>query len=165
MLQMFICVYVCDHSSHQESQNSALSSRLTAVQEDMGKSPARKRWLWCILAKDSLLISVLMFTDYKFNVIHFLLALRSASVTNLSLDRSGSAMVPAYESSVSPQNSRAVSKTDHNEEERKILLVRTCLVTIHVTDSQIPPQLSLTFALLYYVLYMLLYNYNGWFIL
>ncbi|XDV30332.1 hypothetical protein PO909_033271 [Leuciscus waleckii] len=75
--------------NHQESQNSGLSSRLTAVQEDMGKSPARKR---------------------------------SASVTNLSLDRSGSAMVPAYESSVSPQNSRAVSKTDHNEEERKILL-------------------------------------------
>uniref|UniRef100_A0A8C1Q8H5 1-phosphatidylinositol 3-phosphate 5-kinase n=1 Tax=Cyprinus carpio TaxID=7962 RepID=A0A8C1Q8H5_CYPCA len=75
--------------SHQESQNSALSSRLTAVQDDMGKSPARKR---------------------------------SASVTNLSLDRSGSSMVPAYESSVSPQNSRALSKTDHSEEERKILL-------------------------------------------
>uniref|UniRef100_A0A671SYU1 1-phosphatidylinositol 3-phosphate 5-kinase n=1 Tax=Sinocyclocheilus anshuiensis TaxID=1608454 RepID=A0A671SYU1_9TELE len=75
--------------SHQESQNSGLSSRLTAVQEDMGKSPARKR---------------------------------SASVTNLSLDRSGSSMVPAYESSVSPQNSRALSKTDHSEEERKILL-------------------------------------------
>uniref|UniRef100_A0A673G7F6 1-phosphatidylinositol 3-phosphate 5-kinase n=1 Tax=Sinocyclocheilus rhinocerous TaxID=307959 RepID=A0A673G7F6_9TELE len=75
--------------SHQESQNSGLSSRLTAVQEDMGKSPARKR---------------------------------SASVTNLSLDRSGSTMVPAYESSVSPQNSRALSKIDHSEEERKILL-------------------------------------------
>ncbi|RXN28954.1 1-phosphatidylinositol 3-phosphate 5-kinase isoform X1 [Labeo rohita] len=75
--------------SHQESQNSGLSSRLTAVQEDMGKSPARKR---------------------------------SASVTNLSLDRSGSSMVPAYESSVSPQNSRALSRTDHSEEERKILL-------------------------------------------
>uniref|UniRef100_A0A8C1KER7 1-phosphatidylinositol 3-phosphate 5-kinase n=1 Tax=Cyprinus carpio TaxID=7962 RepID=A0A8C1KER7_CYPCA len=75
--------------SHQESQNSALSSRLTGVQEDMGKSPARKR---------------------------------SASVTNLSLDRSGSTMVPAYESSVSPQNSRALSKADHSEEERKILL-------------------------------------------
>ncbi|KTF94305.1 hypothetical protein cypCar_00008527 [Cyprinus carpio] len=75
--------------SHQESQNSALSSRLTGVQEDMGKSPARKR---------------------------------SASVTNLSLDRSGSSMVPAYESSVSPQNSRALSKADHSEEERKILL-------------------------------------------
>lgn len=140
MLLTFICVYVCDHSSHQESQNSGLSSRLTAVQEDMGKSPARKRWLWCILAIDSLLISMLMFTDYKYNVIHLLLVLRSASVTNLSLDRSGSAMAPAYESSVSPQNSRAVSKTDHNEEERKILLVRTCL-------SQIPPQLSLTFVL------------------
>ncbi|KTG05152.1 hypothetical protein cypCar_00015577 [Cyprinus carpio] len=47
---------------------------------------------------------------------------KSASVTNLSLDRSGSSMVPAYESSVSPQNSRALSKTDHSEEERKILL-------------------------------------------
>ncbi|XP_073711341.1 1-phosphatidylinositol 3-phosphate 5-kinase isoform X5 [Misgurnus anguillicaudatus] len=74
---------------HQESQNSGLNSRLSAVQEDMGKSPARKR---------------------------------SASVTNLSLDRSGSSMVPTYETSVSPQNSRAMLKTDHSEEERKILL-------------------------------------------
>ncbi|XP_066542379.1 1-phosphatidylinositol 3-phosphate 5-kinase isoform X5 [Hoplias malabaricus] len=73
---------------HQESQNSGLSSRLSAVQEDLGKSPARKR---------------------------------SASVTNLSLDRSGS-MVPSYESSVSPQTSRVVTKSDHSEEERKILL-------------------------------------------
>ncbi|XP_062861919.1 1-phosphatidylinositol 3-phosphate 5-kinase isoform X1 [Trichomycterus rosablanca] len=72
---------------HQESQNSGLSSRLSAVQEDLGKSPSRKR---------------------------------SASVTNLSLDRSGS-MVPSYDSSVSPQTSRAV-KPDHCEEERKILL-------------------------------------------
>ncbi|XP_048049810.1 1-phosphatidylinositol 3-phosphate 5-kinase isoform X3 [Megalobrama amblycephala] len=75
--------------NHQESQNSGLSSRLTAVQEDMGKSPARKR---------------------------------SASVTNLALDRSSSSMVPAYETTVSPQNSRAQSKMDHSEEERKILL-------------------------------------------
>ncbi|XP_035378715.1 1-phosphatidylinositol 3-phosphate 5-kinase isoform X3 [Electrophorus electricus] len=73
---------------HQESQNSGLSSRLSAVQEDLGKSPARKR---------------------------------SASVTNLSLDRSGS-MVPTYDSSVSPQASRTTSKPDHSEEERKILL-------------------------------------------
>ncbi|XP_017562008.1 1-phosphatidylinositol 3-phosphate 5-kinase isoform X4 [Pygocentrus nattereri] len=73
---------------HQESQNSGLGSRLSAVQEDLGKSPARKR---------------------------------SASVTNLSLDRSGS-MVPSYESSVSPQTSRVVAKADHSEEERKILL-------------------------------------------
>ncbi|XP_049341275.1 1-phosphatidylinositol 3-phosphate 5-kinase isoform X6 [Astyanax mexicanus] len=73
---------------HQESQNSGLSSRLSAVQEDLGKSPARKR---------------------------------SASVTNLSLDRSGS-MVPPYENSVSPQTSRVVPKPDHSEEERKILL-------------------------------------------
>ncbi|XP_028848292.1 1-phosphatidylinositol 3-phosphate 5-kinase isoform X2 [Denticeps clupeoides] len=72
----------------QESQNSGLSSRLTAVQEDVGKSPARKR---------------------------------SASVTNLSLDRSGS-MVPPYDTSVSPQASRALPKTDPSEEERKILL-------------------------------------------
>ncbi|XP_060785498.1 1-phosphatidylinositol 3-phosphate 5-kinase isoform X2 [Neoarius graeffei] len=71
-----------------ESQNSGLNSRLSAVQEDLGKSPARKR---------------------------------SASVTNLSLDRSGS-MVPSYDSSVSPQSSRAGSKPDHSEEERKILL-------------------------------------------
>ncbi|CAH2306490.1 1-phosphatidylinositol 3-phosphate 5-kinase isoform X3 [Pelobates cultripes] len=46
---------------------------------------------------------------------------RSASITNLSLDRSGSPMVPSYES-VSPQASRAYQKNDANEEERKILL-------------------------------------------
>ncbi|XP_040004007.1 1-phosphatidylinositol 3-phosphate 5-kinase isoform X2 [Xiphias gladius] len=76
---------------HQEPQNSGLASRLTTLQEDVGKSPARKR---------------------------------SASVTNLSLDRSGSSMVPSYDSSVSPPTSRAVSgtKLDHSEEERKILL-------------------------------------------
>ncbi|KAJ8352896.1 hypothetical protein SKAU_G00243720 [Synaphobranchus kaupii] len=74
---------------HQESQSSGISSRLTAVPEDVGKSPARKR---------------------------------SASITNLSLDRSGSSIVPSYDSSVSPQTSRALPKPDHNEEERKILL-------------------------------------------
>ncbi|XP_035532658.1 1-phosphatidylinositol 3-phosphate 5-kinase isoform X2 [Morone saxatilis] len=53
---------------------------------------------------------------------------RSASVTNLSLDRSGSSMVPSYDSSVSPPTSRTMSgtksgtKLDHSEEERKILL-------------------------------------------
>ncbi|XP_072253642.1 1-phosphatidylinositol 3-phosphate 5-kinase isoform X3 [Leuresthes tenuis] len=80
---------------HQEPQSSGLASRLTTLQEDMGKSPARKR---------------------------------SASVTNLSLDRSGSSLVPSYDSSVSPPTSRAMSgtksgtKLDHSEEERKILL-------------------------------------------
>ncbi|XP_061579181.1 1-phosphatidylinositol 3-phosphate 5-kinase isoform X3 [Cololabis saira] len=80
---------------HQESQNSGIASRLTTLQEDVGKSPARKR---------------------------------SASVTNLSLDRSGSSLVPSYDSSVSPPTSRAMSgtksgsKLDHSEEERKILL-------------------------------------------
>ncbi|KAM7407006.1 hypothetical protein PAMA_002968 [Pampus argenteus] len=80
---------------HQEPQNSGLASRLTTLQEDIGKSPARKR---------------------------------SASVTNLSLDRSGSSIVPSYDSSVSPPTSRAMSgtksgtKLDHSEEERKILL-------------------------------------------
>ncbi|XP_044071517.1 1-phosphatidylinositol 3-phosphate 5-kinase isoform X3 [Siniperca chuatsi] len=80
---------------HQEPQNSGLSSRLTTLQDDVGKSPARKR---------------------------------SASVTNLTLDRSGSTMVPSYDSSVSPPTSRAMSgaksgtKLDHSEEERKILL-------------------------------------------
>ncbi|KAI4789062.1 hypothetical protein KUCAC02_035466 [Chaenocephalus aceratus] len=80
---------------HQEQQSSGLTSRLTTLQEDVGKSPARKR---------------------------------SASVTNLSLDRSGSSAVQAYDSSVSPPSSRALSgtksgsKLDHNEEERKILL-------------------------------------------
>ncbi|KAM9305916.1 1-phosphatidylinositol 3-phosphate 5-kinase [Gastrophryne carolinensis] len=47
---------------------------------------------------------------------------RSASITNLSLDRSGSPMLPPYESSVSPQASRTYLKNDTNEEERKILL-------------------------------------------
>ncbi|MEQ2263580.1 hypothetical protein XENORESO_009977, partial [Xenotaenia resolanae] len=80
---------------HQEPQNSGLTSRLSTLQEDVGKSPARKR---------------------------------SASVTNLSLDRSGSTLVPTYDSSVSPPTSRAMSgtksgtKLDHSEEERKILL-------------------------------------------
>ncbi|XP_063070179.1 1-phosphatidylinositol 3-phosphate 5-kinase isoform X2 [Engraulis encrasicolus] len=79
---------------HQESQGSGLNSRLNAVQEDAGKSPARKR---------------------------------SASVTNLSLDHSGSSRVPSYDSSVSPQASRAAPKPDHSEEERKILLSRAGL--------------------------------------
>lgn len=81
---------------HQEPQNTGLNSRLSTLQEDMGKSPARKR---------------------------------SASVTNLSLDRSGGTLVPSYESAVSPPPSRAIStsksgsKMDHREEEeRKILL-------------------------------------------
>ncbi|XP_078407853.1 1-phosphatidylinositol 3-phosphate 5-kinase isoform X3 [Cetorhinus maximus] len=73
----------------QDSQSNTLSTRLTAVQEDVGKSPARKR---------------------------------SASITNLSLDRSASPMVPSYDSSISPQASRAYVKTDPNEDERKILL-------------------------------------------
>ncbi|CAN9498578.1 unnamed protein product [Ophioblennius macclurei] len=80
---------------HQDSQSSVLSSRLSTLPEDVGKSPSRKR---------------------------------SASVTTLSLDRSGSSMVPSYDSSVSPPPNRAVSgtksgsKLDHSEEERKILL-------------------------------------------
>ncbi|KFP82235.1 1-phosphatidylinositol 3-phosphate 5-kinase, partial [Acanthisitta chloris] len=48
---------------------------------------------------------------------------RSASITNLSLDRSGSPMVPAYETSVSPQASRTHAKAETSEDERKILLV------------------------------------------
>lgn len=54
---------------HQDSQNNTLTKRLTSVQEDPGKSPARKR---------------------------------SASITNLSLDRSASPMVPSYDTSISP---------------------------------------------------------------
>ncbi|XP_042323740.1 1-phosphatidylinositol 3-phosphate 5-kinase isoform X6 [Sceloporus undulatus] len=46
---------------------------------------------------------------------------RSASITNLSLDRSGSPMVPSYETSVSPQSNRTYAK-EANEDERKILL-------------------------------------------
>ncbi|XP_038644609.1 1-phosphatidylinositol 3-phosphate 5-kinase isoform X6 [Scyliorhinus canicula] len=74
---------------HQDSQSNTLTTRLTTVQEDVGKSPGRKR---------------------------------SASITNLSLDRSASPMVPSYDSSISPQASRAYVKTDPNEDERKILL-------------------------------------------
>ncbi|NXI26729.1 FYV1 kinase, partial [Sterrhoptilus dennistouni] len=48
---------------------------------------------------------------------------RSASITNLSLDRSGSPMVPAYETSVSPQATRTHMKAETSEDERKILLV------------------------------------------
>ncbi|XP_053327656.1 1-phosphatidylinositol 3-phosphate 5-kinase [Spea bombifrons] len=73
---------------HQETTKPSLATRLSSVQEDAGKSPARNR---------------------------------SASITNLSLDRSCSPMVPSYES-VSPQASRAYQKNDTNEEERKILL-------------------------------------------
>ncbi|XP_045431516.1 1-phosphatidylinositol 3-phosphate 5-kinase isoform X9 [Pipistrellus kuhlii] len=47
---------------------------------------------------------------------------RSASITNLSLDRSGSPMVPSYETSVSPQANRTYARTETNEDERKILL-------------------------------------------
>ncbi|XP_056662968.1 1-phosphatidylinositol 3-phosphate 5-kinase isoform X4 [Monodelphis domestica] len=47
---------------------------------------------------------------------------RSASITNLSLDRSGSPMVPSYETSVSPQANRTYVKTETSEDERKILL-------------------------------------------
>lgn len=60
---------------------------------------------------------------------HFCMFYRSASVSTLPLDRSGSSMVPSYDSSVSPPTSRAMSvsktgtKLDHSEEERKILLV------------------------------------------
>ncbi|XP_077175393.1 1-phosphatidylinositol 3-phosphate 5-kinase isoform X5 [Paroedura picta] len=46
---------------------------------------------------------------------------RSASITNLSLDRSGPSIGPAYETSVSPQASRTYAK-ETNEDERKILL-------------------------------------------
>ncbi|XP_068602699.1 LOW QUALITY PROTEIN: 1-phosphatidylinositol 3-phosphate 5-kinase-like [Brachionichthys hirsutus] len=80
---------------HQEAQSGGLGSRLTTLQEDVGKSPAAKR---------------------------------SASVTNLSLDRSASSMAPPYDGSASPPTGRAMSgaksgsKLDHSEEERKILL-------------------------------------------
>uniref|UniRef100_A0A670YKD0 1-phosphatidylinositol 3-phosphate 5-kinase n=1 Tax=Pseudonaja textilis TaxID=8673 RepID=A0A670YKD0_PSETE len=46
---------------------------------------------------------------------------RSASITNLSLDRSGSPMVPSYETSVSPQTNRTYMK-ETSEDERKLLL-------------------------------------------
>lgn len=56
--------------------------------------------------------------------IHFFVFLsRSASITNLSLDRSGSPMVSSYETSVSPQANRTYVRTETTEDERKILLV------------------------------------------
>ena len=55
---------------------------------------------------------------------HFLFSIsRSASITNLSLDRSGSPMVPSYETSVSPQANRTYVRAETTEDERKILLV------------------------------------------
>ncbi|NXD83242.1 FYV1 kinase, partial [Halcyon senegalensis] len=64
---------------------------------------------------------------------------RSASITNLSLDRSGSPMVPAYETSVSPQASRTHMKAETSEDERKILLVplRLLFVLLHEGTDRI----------------------------
>ncbi|OXB62577.1 hypothetical protein ASZ78_014177 [Callipepla squamata] len=58
---------------------------------------------------------------------------RSASITNLSLDRSGSPMVPSYETSVSPQASRTHMKAETSEDERKILLY--VKLTLYQKDS------------------------------
>lgn len=66
---------------------------------------------------------------FNFPLFHY----RSASITNLSLDRSGSPMVPAYETSVSPQASRTHMKAETSDDERKILLVpiRLLFVLLH----------------------------------
>lgn len=111
---------------HQEQQNSSLTSRLTTLQEDVGKSPARKRSLTLLCKVHCVPAAVSEASSVNRPC---LCPLRSASVTNMSLDRSGSSMVPSYDSSVSPPTSRAMSgtksgtKLDHSEEERKILLV------------------------------------------
>nr|XP_033803013.1 1-phosphatidylinositol 3-phosphate 5-kinase isoform X2 [Geotrypetes seraphini]XP_033803014.1 1-phosphatidylinositol 3-phosphate 5-kinase isoform X2 [Geotrypetes seraphini]XP_033803015.1 1-phosphatidylinositol 3-phosphate 5-kinase isoform X2 [Geotrypetes seraphini]XP_033803016.1 1-phosphatidylinositol 3-phosphate 5-kinase isoform X2 [Geotrypetes seraphini] len=47
---------------------------------------------------------------------------RSASITTLSLDRSGSPMVPTYDTSISPQATRTYVKGETSDDERKILL-------------------------------------------
>ncbi|NXE73864.1 FYV1 kinase, partial [Cochlearius cochlearius] len=60
---------------------------------------------------------------------------RSASITNLSLDRSGSPMVPAYETSVSPQASRTHMKAETSEDERKILLVPFRLLFVFLSNN------------------------------
>ncbi|NXL33100.1 FYV1 kinase, partial [Glaucidium brasilianum] len=60
---------------------------------------------------------------------------RSASITNLSLDRSGSPMVPAYETSVSPQASRTHMKAETSEDERKILLVHFRLLFVSLCEG------------------------------
>lgn len=60
---------------------------------------------------------------------------RSASITNLSLDRSGSPMVPAYETSVSPQATRTHVKAETSEDERKILLVPFMLLFALLSDD------------------------------
>lgn len=64
-----------------------------------------------------------------------LLHSRSASITNLSLDRSGSPMVPSYETSVSPQASRTHMKAETSEDERKILLVPFRLLFVFLCES------------------------------
>lgn len=60
---------------------------------------------------------------------------RSASITNLSLDRSGSPMVPTYETSVSPQASRTHMKAETSEDERKILLVLFMLLFVLLCEG------------------------------
>ncbi|KAF1644058.1 1-phosphatidylinositol 3-phosphate 5-kinase, partial [Eudyptes chrysocome] len=60
---------------------------------------------------------------------------RSASITNLSLDRSCSPMVPAYETSVSPQASRTHMKAETSEDERKILLVPFRLLFVLLSNN------------------------------
>ncbi len=118
LLLRFICVITLVIRNHRTvvSVPDLLVSRRTWASHQPEKGV-----YYLLLSKIFLFISALIFIDYKYNILCNVL--RSASVTNLSLDRSISSMVPAYESSVSPQNSRALSKIDHNEEERKILLV------------------------------------------
>lgn len=42
--EMKITLIVCVSMIHQEPQNGGLTARLSALPEDVGKSPARKRW-------------------------------------------------------------------------------------------------------------------------
>ncbi|XP_023478295.1 1-phosphatidylinositol 3-phosphate 5-kinase isoform X11 [Equus przewalskii] len=97
---------------HPDSSNTALSTRLVSVQEDAGKSPARNRMDLAVPAP----LDAVWIKSY----IHG--PTGSASITNLSLDRSGSPLVPSYETSVSPQANRTYVRTETTEDERKILL-------------------------------------------
>lgn len=121
-----MCVCVCVITLVIRNLRTVLSVPDLQQSRMIWASHQPERGVYCVFwSKIFLFIPVLIFIDCKHNISHLFHVLRSASVTNLSLDRSGSSMVPAYESSVSPQNSRALSKTDHSEEERKILLVQT----------------------------------------
>lgn len=88
--------------------------------------PALLQWDYCSSSNSTseYEFHIAPFADeLKIVILLFVFISRSASITNLSLDRSGSPMVPSYETSVSPQANRTYVRTETTEDERKILLV------------------------------------------